>query len=307
MNQVSAVIPNYNGKSLLKKYLPHVLNTLEDKDELIVVDDNSTDESVKHLIKEYKLELTKKANLPTKYSNQYFPQPKNIKYKVYSNIVNISKKKVTFILVTLEDNMRFAAAANLGVLFSSHDYILLLNSDVKPTKELRNELVQHFTDPEVFGVGCLEYERDKDGEKSGKNKLWFQKGIFMHSKADDMFSGQSAWVSGGSGMFDKSKWMQLNGFDKLFYPAYWEDVDLSFRARQKGWKVLFDQNAVVYHIHESTNIDVFGEQKIMDMSWSNSIKFVEKNANTLQKIQYYLFKPYWEYKRKKALENRIKI
>ena len=112
--------------------------------------------------------------------------------------------------------MRFAAAANMGVLYSKNDLILLLNNDVKPSKKVRSELVEHFTDPLVFGVGCLEYERNKDGEKSGKNKLWFERGLFMHSKADDMFSGKTAWVSGGSGMFDKEKWMFLNGFDKRF-------------------------------------------------------------------------------------------
>lgn len=307
MKNVSAVIPNYNGKSLLKKFLPDVFKTLDNKDELIIVDDNSTDESLKYLIKTYKLKLSKITKLPTKVSQKYFPQQKELKYKYYKNIIRVGNKKINLILIALEENMRFAAAANIGVLFANHAYILLLNSDVKPTKDLRTQLIQHFNDPLVFGVGCLEYEKDNKGEKSGKNKLWFKMGMFMHSKADDMLSGPTAWVSGGSGMFDKTKWVYLNGFDQLFYPAYWEDVDLSYRAKMNGWKVLFDQNAVVYHVHESTNADAFGEQKIMDMSWNNSIKFVEKNANFWQKIKYNIFKPHWKYMRNKELKNRINI
>lgn len=307
MKTVSAVIPNYNGKSLLQKFLPFVLKTLTNGDELIIVDDNSTDESVSFLIREYKLKLTKKTVLAHKASKEYYPQEKDISYKLYSNSVLVGKNRVAILLVALEKNMRFAAAANTGVLFSSGECILLLNSDVKPEKNVRTELVQHFTDPLVFGVGCLEYEKDENGEKSGKNKLWFEKGMFMHSKAEDMFSGESAWVSGGSGMFDTEKWFYLNGFDKSYYPAYWEDVDLSFRAKMQGWKVLFDQNAVVYHVHESTNIDVFGQQKIMDMSWKNSVTFIKNNANMWQLICFYLFKPYWAYKRRKQLENKIKL
>lgn len=295
MQQVSAVIPNYNGTSLLKKYLPDVLRCLDNGDELIIVDDDSTDESVKFLVRQYKLKLGKKFTVSTKVSKEYFPQVRSLKYKLYSNKIIVGKNKIDFILIALSVNMRFAAATNAGVLFASNDFILLLNNDVKPSKNVRNQLIQHFSDPLVFGVGCLEYENDGGGEKSGKNKLWFEKGMFMHSKADDMLTGETAWTSGGSSMFDKQKWLYLNGFDQLFYPAYWEDLDLCYRARKKGWRCLFDEKAVVYHRHESTNNDIFGEQKITQMSWKNLEKFVKKHANYWQLFQYYIFKPYWIY------------
>lgn len=308
MQTVSAVIPNYNGQTLLKKFLPDVLRCLSSGDELVIVDDNSSDESVKYLIRTYKLKLTKRVQLPTAVSKKYFPQPTDFIYKLYTNIAVIGKNKITIYLVALEKNMRFAAAANIGVMFSSKQYIFLLNNDVKPTKNVRSELIQHFTDPLVFAVGCLEFERDESGDRSGKNKLWFEKGMFMHSKATDMISGQTAWVSGGSGMFDKQKWVFLNGFDQTFYPAYWEDVDLSFQARKNGWKVLFDEKAIVFHVHESTNIDVFGLQKILDMSWRNAVAFVKKNATFWQLLQYYLWLAYWNYKRKKHMQkNKVII
>jgi GT2 family glycosyltransferase len=303
MKNVSAVIPSYNGSSLLKKYIPDVIKCLNNNDEIIIVDDNSTDHSIKYLIKQYNLKLIKKT-LITNISDKYFPQPKDIKYKIYNNTIKIGDNKINLYLVALEKNMRFAAAANIGILFANHEYILLLNNDVKPTKTVRNQLIKHFDDKLVFGVGCLEYEDNSKDNSSGKNNLWFEKGMFMHSKAIDMQSGPTAWVSGGSGMFDKNKWLYLNGFDQLFYPAYWEDVDLSFRAKENGWKVLFDENAVVFHVHESTNNDVFGSQKIINMSWNNSIKFVEKNANFWQLIQYILFKIYWNYKRNKEIINK---
>ena len=54
--------------------------------------------------------------------------------------------------------------------------------------------------------------------KGGKNKLWFEKGIFCHSKADNFKSGETAWACGGSAMFDKKKWLKLGGFNKIYYP-----------------------------------------------------------------------------------------
>ena len=101
MKQVSAVIPNYNGRTLLKKFLPHVFKTLINKDEIIIVDDNSTDSSVKYLIKAYKLKLTKR-KISTEYTKKYYPQPKKIKYKLYTNTVTVGKNKISLLLIVLE-------------------------------------------------------------------------------------------------------------------------------------------------------------------------------------------------------------
>lgn len=117
--------------------------------------------------------------------------------------------------------------------------------------------------------------------------------MFIHSRAEDLRSGPTAWVSGGSGVFDKKKWLEIGGFDRLFYPAYWEDIDLSFQARKRGWKVLFEEKAVVDHNHETTNASVFGQRKMEQMSWRNANKFVWKNGDFWQKFAHILWKPYW--------------
>jgi O-antigen biosynthesis protein len=305
--KVSVVIPNYNGKNLLKKFLPSVISALRDGDELVIVDDLSPDDSVSWLIKEYKLKLTKRSFNKNEISRDHNPDIYNLKFKLYSNWITVKTtdksktkktKKIRILLVSQLVNLRFGASANVGVVMASNEYIFLLNSDVKATDGVVDQLLTHFSDRDVFAVGCLEYERTKTGDKSGKNLLWFEQGFFKHSKAEDFTTGDTAWASGGSGMFSKSKWLQLGGFDKLYYPAYWEDIDLSFRALKKGWKVLFDEKAVVYHVHETTNIDAFGQKRIDDMSWNNAQKFAVKNASFFQKIQYYLYKPYWSYKRK---------
>lgn len=295
---VSVVLPNYNGQHLLKKFLPSVLANLKSDDEVIVVDDASTDNSVKWLTKTFKLKPTQRYLDMRHVSSAYQPDLSTLQFNLLSNKITVNKKKIKFILVALEVNERFGASSNVGFAFAANPLVFLLNTDVKLTKGVTKQLRTHFEDDNVFGVGCLEYERNLNGNTSGKNKLWFDKGLFMHSKADDMTTGDTAWVSGGSGMFSREKWMRLNGFSKVFYPAYWEDVDISFRARQSGYKVLFDQEAVVFHIHESTNNDVFGQDKIDRMSWDKIQKFTLKNGTFIQKLQYYIFKPYWIRKRK---------
>lgn len=263
---ISVVIPNYNGQHLLAQNLPAVIKTLHKGDQLIVIDDASSDNSVSWLKKEF----ADKAD------------QQNIELVVLEN----------------KKNLRFGASCNKAVKAAKHRLVFLLNNDVSPHPDCVQNLVKHFADDGVFGVGCMEVEV-VDGKKiyHGKNKLWFERGLFIHSKAKDMKSGPTAWVIGGSGMFDRNKWLQLGGFDKLYYPAYWEDIDLSFRARKRGWQVLFEQSAVVDHNHESTNRDVFGTQKLVNMSWRNGSKFTWKNGDVWQKIAYLLWRPYWWYQR----------
>lgn len=253
---VSVIIPTYNGLNLLKKNLPSVVDELLPQDELVIIDDAGSDSSLE-------------------WCHQYL----------------LTRKVQYFQLVTNTTNLRFAASCNKAVKLTQHELLLLLNNDVSPHIGCIDRLVQHFSNPKVFAVGCKEIEANV-GEQGGKNKLWFARGMFVHSRAEEFSSGETAWVSGGSGMFAKEKWQLLGGFDTAFYPAYWEDIDLSFRARQRNWLTLFDANAVVDHNHESTNQSVFGERRLLETSFQHGLTFVWKHATNHQKFLHLCWLPY---------------
>jgi GT2 family glycosyltransferase len=254
--KVTAVIPTFNGLDLLKKHLSSVINDLRKGDELIIIEDAGTDDTGKWVN-----DLAKKTN----------------------------KIDIKFIKNT--KNLRFGMTVNKAVKLAKHDLIYLLNNDVAPKKNCLEILLTHVNEPNFFAVGPIEI--DNDSNISGKNSLWFERGMFIHSKADDQNFGETAWVSGGSGLFDKQKWLKLKGFDKLFYPAYWEDIDLSFRASKKNWLVLFEPKAVVLHHHETTNTSVFGQKKMQKMSMRNGVKFAWKHGNLWQRIAFLIWRPYW--------------
>lgn len=282
---VSIVIPTYNGKHLLEKNLESVIHSMKSQDELLIVDDASNDDTVQWLIETYNL---KKDEDRAQFSDYVYKGEKHLKSKQFF---------VT--LVQNKQNERFGASCNKGVSLSKYDLVFVLNNDVRPEKHTLSHLVTNFLHPLsheniLFGVGCLEIEK-KDGRISnhaGKNKLWFERGLFLHSKADEFSSGDTAWVSGGSGLFHKQKWLELGGFHPQYYPAYWEDIDLSFRARKHHWKVLFDEEAVVEHRHESTNQTAFGKKEIEIMSFRNAILFTWTHANIWQKFQFIAWLPY---------------
>jgi GT2 family glycosyltransferase len=242
MVEVSIVIPNYNGEKLLEKNLPAVIKASESfAAEIIVVDDGSTDGSVT-LIREK------------------FPQVK---------------------LVTKSQNEGFTSAVNLGVKKASGQVVVLLNTDVRPDKDFLEFLLPHLKDKSVFAVGCL--DRSIEGDKvveRGRGAGKFSQGFLIHSWADPNKGTDTLWVSGGSGAFERKKWLELGGMRNVYNPFYYEDIDLSWQAQKRGWRVLFEPRAVVSHEHGKGTIkNFFKPEKIKQTAYRNQFLFVWLNIS----------------------------
>ncbi len=289
---VSVIIPSYNGQELLKNNLPKVIKQLRNHDELIVIDDKSYDDTLKWLLDDYQLQL--KTTKKDKYGE----------YVIYESKLDSG---LIFKLISNNDNLRFAASCNRGAAVAQKPLLFLMNSDVELTANTINSLIKKFEQNNInnlFAVGCLETEPNEGNISGGKNKLWFEKGIFQHQRADDYESGSTGWVSGGSGMFDRDKWHQLGGFDLSYYPAYWEDIDLSQRAKKKGWNIQFCSESKVIHNHQTTNKTVFKQNQLQQISWKNADKFSWKHSSVQQKLEFILFRPYWWWQRWKSLSTK---
>ncbi len=60
------------------------------------------------------------------------------------------------------------------------------------------------------------------------------------------------WLGGGSAAVSRRKFEQLGGFEELYSPFYFEDVDLSFRGWQRGWPTLLAPRSKVIHRHRGS-------------------------------------------------------
>lgn len=252
MKEISVVIPSFNGKDLLEKNLPQVILACPGC-EIIVVDDGSTDESVNFL----------KAK---------FPQIKLVEHK---------------------KNLRFARVCNSGFKKAEGKIVILLNNDVSPEKDFLKPLIENFKDKIVFSVGCQEIE-EKEGKKviSGRNEAEFKRGFLVHKRSKDQTKKDTYWTFGGSMAVDREKYFKLGGMDSIFKPAYWEDIDLCFRARKKGFKILFEPKSVVYHNHETTNLKELGKIRMEIAAYKNQILFVWKNIRGVKLLEHFMWLPY---------------
>lgn len=241
--QVSIIIPNYNGQDLLLKNLPQVIKHSPGA-EIVVVDDASQDSSVKLMHKKFK------------------------------------KAKV----VRLKKNIGFARAVNAGLKYTTGAYVVLLNSDVSPRKNYLKPALNHFKKTNnLFAVGFLDYSHERGNTYlKGRGKVYFNKGFILH-KAADITRGETSWVSGGSGLFDRKKLLELGGFDKVYAPFYWEDIDLCFRAAKRGYICEFEPLSIVDHYHDIGAINTQKSQMYVQIvSYKNQFIFFWKNISDSQ-------------------------
>lgn len=179
-------------------------------------------------------------------------------------------------------NVGFSTTVNRGVRESSGEIIVLLNTDVVPETGFLTPMISHFGDDNVFAVGCM--DKSIEGDKiilRGRGLGEWRRGFLVHSRGD-VDKTNTLWVAGGSGAFRKSIWEKLGGFDELYSPFYWEDIDLSYRALKSGYKVYFEPKSVVVHEHAKGSIkNTYSKFKIKTIAYRNQFIFVWKNATDL--------------------------
>ena len=264
---ISIIIPNYNGLELLKKNLSSVSDAVEyylkkeeGKIEIMVIDDHSSDGSIKYL--KDRLEAKKEKN----------------KFMVIENVKNLG----------------FGSTVNKAVDLVNGDVVILLNTDVSPALTFISPLVNHFKDDLVFAVGCM--DKSVEGHKTilrGRGLGDWKRGFLVHRRGE-VDSAKTLWVNGGSGAFKRLIWNKLGGFDSLYNPFYYEDIDLSYRALKSGYKILFEPQSIVIHDHQAGSINSqFTSQQIKRIAYRNQFIFAWINATDFDLIvKHILWLPY---------------
>lgn len=243
--RISIIIPTYNGLKLLKENLPHLMNAVYfagSPHEIIVVDDGGQDETIPYI-------------------KEKFPQ---------------------IITIRLPKNYGFARACNIASRESKNLILLFLNNDIRVTKDFLKPLLEPFKEEDAFAVSPkIIAERDKFIESI--HETIFVSGYFCNKRVDFRFiEGINSlfpisFATGAALAVDKEKFLQLGGFDEIYHPFYWEDVDLSYRAWKHGWRVLYQPESVVFHARGATIGDGSKNPEIDKVFLRNMIIFTWKN------------------------------
>lgn len=248
MNDVTVIIPNYNGIAYIKDCLDSLKMQSYPDFEIIVVDNASTDGSCEVVEKD-------------------FPEVK---------------------LIKLSQNFGFCRAVNEGIRVTKTKYLILLNNDTKADKdfvrELRNAIDAH---DDTFSVAAKMLQMNAPDKIDAAGDLYCALGwafALGKDKKSDRYNKESVIFSacGGASIYRKSMFEQIGYFDELHF-TYLEDVDVGYRARIMGFSNRYTPKAVVYHAGSGTTGSRYNPFKVR-MASRNSWYVIYKNMPLLQII-----------------------
>ena len=247
---VSVVIPNFNGKDYLRPCIESILASPNKPDEIIIVDNASTDGSLDTI-------------------SEFAPGLKIIRH---------------------DENLGFTGAVNHGITASRNPYIYLLNNDTKVEPDAIENLVKTMdSDEKLFSLGSLMLSMDKpdvvDNAGDYYNLLGYArargngKSRFNYAVDNprDTFS-----ACAGAAMYRARVFNEIGLFDDRHF-AYLEDVDIGYRARIYGYKNAVLGSSVVYHKGSAVSGSKHNAFKVSHSS-RKSVLVAYKNMPFLQYI-----------------------
>lgn len=177
----------------------------------------------------------------------------------------------------------FGAACNTAVAKAETEVAVILNNDVVVREDFLPPLLEDLAQPGVFAVGCKFLNPDGSLTHALGNRTsgeWRKGLLYLHHETSpEMLTGTcpQLYPNGGGLAFWRDKWLQLGGFDPLYRPLYWEDVDLGYRAWGRGWRVLYEPRSIVHHDQGSTMGRLHLPRWVELMSAKNALLFTWKN------------------------------
>jgi GT2 family glycosyltransferase len=224
LKQVAVIILNYNGSGFLKQFLPGVIkNSLEA--DIYVIDNASTDDSI--------------------------------------NILKSLFKEVKIIL--LDKNYGFTGGYNKGTANILNPYWILLNSDIEVSPNWIRPILNTLQSEESIAVvqpkildfnkkNYFEYAGAAGGEIDIFGYAFCRGRIFDHLEQDFGQYNQESdifWASGACFGIKKEDFKSQNGFDDTFF-AHMEEIDLCWRLKNKGKRIVYAHDSHVYHVGGGT-------------------------------------------------------
>ncbi|HTD62683.1 MAG TPA: glycosyltransferase [Gemmatimonadaceae bacterium] len=172
----------------------------------------------------------------------------------------------------------FLFSLNPVVAGRSEEAIVILNNDMRVDADFLAPLLAHFDDPGVFAATARVLDWDGTRQTTGQRRMAIRN--CWYYQWWDLEVRQPVYTldaGGGCAAFRRTFFVELGGFDPLYRPGYFEDVDLSYRAWMRGWRTVFEPRSVIYHREGATLQDRSREARFRTLLARNQALFTLKN------------------------------
>ncbi len=252
---LAIVLLSYNGRSLLEKFLPTLLQCTPDKYEIVVVNNGSTDDTADYLNQHHKDVRVITIDNNKGFTNGYVKSLSQIEAKYYCLI-----------------------SADIEVTEGWVDPVIeLLESDEK--NAVCQPKIRSYNEKQKFEyAGAAGGFIDKFGYLFCRGRLFFtvEEDQGQYNTASEVF-----WASGACFFIRSEIYHKLGGLDDDFF-AHMEEVDMCWRVRNAGYKVWVQPKSLVYHVGGA--IITYGSPGKVYRNYRNSLILLTKNLPMSQLI-----------------------
>lgn len=201
--------------------------------------------------------------------------------------INIVQYAENITVVRDGTNRGFLLNCNNAAKYANGKYVLFLNNDTNVQKDWLSHLVTLIESDTTIGmVGSkLIYPDGRQQEAGGI--IWSDASGWNYGRLDDPekseynYVKEVDYISGAAIMIRKDLWNEIGGFDERYVPAYYEDSDLAFEVRKRGYKVVLQPKSVVVHF-EGISHGTDEGTGIKSYQVKNKEKFVQKWGQVLK-------------------------
>ena len=189
-------------------------------------------------------------------------------------------------ILRLQNNLGFGEGNNIAAEASRGKNIVFLNNDAFVTPGWLDPLLYQLEDQTVGGVGPIFLYPDGNVQEAGgfifDDGIVHQRGRGLpayHANYDQ--SEEVTYISAATFAVRKEVFLGVLGFDLMWDPAYYEDVDLCLKIKAKGYKIIFEPKSKIVHLEGTTSLDV--NMQLNNIVPMNRLKFVQRWQDAIQK------------------------
>ena len=188
-------------------------------------------------------------------------------------------------IVQNKTNLHFLRACNQAAKKATGKYVLLLNNDAQLVAgSISSALRTLNSSNDIGAVGGKIILPDGTLQEAG-SIIWQDGSCLAYGRGDSpyaptyMYKRDVDYCSGAFLLTDRELFLENGGFDEDYSPAYYEETDYCVRLWEKGKRVVYDPNAIIFH-HEFASSS--SQSSAIDLQIEHQKIFANKHGDWLQ-------------------------